>query len=147
MILRSLRWLPAALAVAFLSACHGSGGNDPAVDITAPTRPTGAAAIPTGPTTVNLTWNAATDAGGSGLKDYVIYRGGVAVATVTTTSHTDTGLTASTHYAYEIEARDNANNGSGRSAVVNVTTLSSPDVTPPSVPTGLTATATSATTV
>ncbi len=100
---------------------------------------------PAGATTVNVSWSAASDAGGSGVKDYIVYRGGVAVATVATTSFADTGLTASTLYAYEISARDNALNESARSAARNVTTLAASDTTPPSAPGTLTASAVSAT--
>ncbi len=91
-----------------------------------------------------MTWTAATDFGGSGIKDYVVYRGGVAVATVTTTSHTDTGLIASTLYSFQISARDTANNESTRTAAVTATTLDMPDTTPPSVPGTLAAVAVSA---
>ncbi|HEY3517833.1 MAG TPA: fibronectin type III domain-containing protein, partial [Gammaproteobacteria bacterium] len=136
-----------ALALVVLAGCHSSGGDPAPVDTTAPSTPAGVAAAATGPTTIDVTWNAASDAGGSGVKDYVVYRGGVAIATVNTTRHTDAGLAASTLYRYEVAARDNANNLSPRSDVVAATTLTHPDTTPPSVPTGLTATATSATTV
>ena len=138
-----------ALALVVLAGCGGggSGGDAAPIDTTAPSVPAGVAAAATGPTAIDVTWNAVTDSGGSGLKDYIVYRGGVVVATVSTTEDIDVGLTASTQYSYEIAARDNANNVSSRSVVVTATTLANPDTTPPSVPTGLTATATSATTV
>jgi uncharacterized repeat protein (TIGR03806 family) len=136
-----------ALAVVAFAACHSSGGSDPPVDTAAPSTPAGVAAAATGPTTVNVTWNAATDSGGSGMKDYVVYRGGASVAFVTTTSYSDTGLTASTVYSYQIAARDNANNESSRSAIANATTLAAPDTTPPSVPAGLMTTSVQATSV
>ena len=124
------------------------GGDDaPSPDTTAPSVPVGVGATATGPTAVGITWSAATDSGGSGVKEYIVYRGGTAAATVTTTSFTDLGLTATTQYSYQVSARDNANNESNRSAVVIATTLAAPDTTAPSVPTGVTATATSATTV
>ena len=116
-------------------------------DTTAPSVPAGLSATATGATTVDLSWNAVTDSGGSGLKDYIVYRNGVAVATVATTSFADTGLTASTLYAYEIAARDNALNVSARSVARNVATPATSDTTPPSVPGALSATAMSSTQV
>src|SRR5690606_7099325 len=44
-------------------------------------------------------------------------------ATVTGTSHADTGLSPSTAYSYEVAAIDNAGNESARSAAANATTL------------------------
>src|SRR5262245_32683742 len=145
---RAIRCAQMALVLVLLAGCSGGSGGDSApVDTIAPTVPAGVTAVSTGPTAIDIRWNAATDSGGSGIKDYVVYRGAVAVAFVPTTSFADTGLTASTLYQYQVAARDNANNASGRSAVVTAATLAHPDTTPPSVPTGLTATATSATTV
>src|SRR5690349_11804639 len=111
-----IRNVVVALAAAVLAACHGSGGGDSPPDTMAPVTPAGVVAAATGPATINVTWNAATDSGGSGLKDYIVYRGGAAVAFVATTSYSDAGLTASTVYTYQVSARDNANNESGRSA-------------------------------
>src|SRR5262245_14625067 len=129
MISPAIRWISVALALVVLAACHSSGGDDTPADTTAPSTPASVAAAATGPSTVNVTGSAATDSGGSGIKDYVVFRGGVAVAFVATTSFADSGLTASTPYSYQIAARDNANNESSRSAVVNVTTLAAPDTT------------------
>ncbi|MFB7460329.1 glycosyl hydrolase family 18 protein [Streptomyces sp. NPDC056188] len=57
-------------------------------------------------TSVKLTWGAATD--DKGIKNYDVLRDGRTVATVTTTSYTDTGLTAGTDYSYSVQARDTA---------------------------------------
>ncbi|MDQ0993077.1 glycosyl hydrolase family 18 protein [Streptomyces sp. V3I7] len=57
-------------------------------------------------TSVRLSWSAATD--DKGVKDYDVLRDGAKVATVTTTSYTDTGLTAGTDYSYTVRARDTA---------------------------------------
>ena len=45
----------------------------------------------------------------SGVKGYNVYRGGSLLAFVTTTSFTDSGLSASTSYSYQVNAADNAN--------------------------------------
>ncbi|WP_046730634.1 glycoside hydrolase family 18 chitinase [Streptomyces humi] len=58
-------------------------------------------------TSVKLSWSAATD--DKGVKNYDVLRDGKVVSTVTTTSYTDTGLTAGTDYSYTVQARDTAN--------------------------------------
>ncbi|MFI1162891.1 glycosyl hydrolase family 18 protein [Streptomyces sp. NPDC020801] len=57
-------------------------------------------------TSVKLSWSAATD--DKGVKNYDVLRDGRTVATVTTTSYTDTGLSAGTDYSYTVQARDSA---------------------------------------
>src|SRR5262245_12325910 len=101
---RSIRCVQMAIALVALAGCGGggSGGGAAPVDTIAPSVPAGVSAASTGPTAIDITWNAATDSGGSGIKDYVVYRGGAAVAFVPTTSFADTGLTASTVYGYQI---------------------------------------------
>jgi chitodextrinase len=65
----------------------------------------------------------------------------VQVGTPAGTSFDDTGLAAATSYSYRVRAADAAGNLSGYSGVQSATTL---DTTPPSVPTGLSASAISA---
>ncbi|MFH0520435.1 glycosyl hydrolase family 18 protein [Streptomyces sp. M41] len=57
-------------------------------------------------TSVKLSWSAATD--DKGIKNYDVLRDGAKVATVTSTSYSDTGLTAGTDYSYSVQARDTA---------------------------------------
>ncbi|MFJ1735877.1 glycosyl hydrolase family 18 protein [Streptomyces sp. NPDC088254] len=57
-------------------------------------------------TSVKLSWSAATD--DKGVKNYDVLRDGAKIATVATTSYTDTGLTAGTDYSYTVRARDTA---------------------------------------
>ncbi|MEO6544858.1 MAG: fibronectin type III domain-containing protein, partial [Nitrospiraceae bacterium] len=68
----------------------------------------------------------------------------VQIATPSTTSYSDPGLTAGTSYSYRVRAADAAGNLSGYS---NISTAATPalDTTKPSTPTGLTATADSST--
>ncbi|MFG2969842.1 MULTISPECIES: glycosyl hydrolase family 18 protein [unclassified Streptomyces] len=78
-------------------------------------------------TSVNLAWSAATD--DNGVKNYDVLRDGKVVSTVTTTSYTDTGLTAGTDYSYTVQARDTANQTGPVSGAVAVHTTGG--TTPP----------------
>lgn len=88
-------------------------------DTTAPTVPTVSSTSSTASAVV-LSWTASTDA--KGVTGYTIYRDGAKVGTSTTTTFTDTGLTASTTYKYTIKAFDAAGNTSAASNEVTVTT-------------------------
>ena len=96
-------------------------------DTIAPSVPTGIAGAAASAAQINLSWNASTDTGGSGLKGYKVFRNGSPVVTTTTTASTysDTGLTASTTYSYAVGAYDVAGNMSAQSGPVSATTLSS----------------------
>jgi chitodextrinase len=91
-------------------------------DTTPPTVPTGLTATGITSSSVTLSWNASTDAGGSGLAGYDVFRGGVQVGSSTTTSFTNTGLAASTSYSFTVRARDGAGNVSAQTAPLSVTT-------------------------
>lgn len=95
-----------------------SGGSG---DTTPPSAPSSLAASGTTGTTTNLTWTAATD--NVGVTGYDVYQGTTLKGTVTTTSYTVTGLTASTAYTFSVKAKDAAGNVSAASNTVNVTTL------------------------
>ena len=114
-------------------------------DITAPSAPASLAASGTTQTTTNLAWTASTD--NIAVTGYDVYQGSVYKATVSSTSYTVTGLTASTAYTFFVKAKDAAGNASVSSNVVNVTTLApASDTTVPSTPTSLTASGTTTTT-
>lgn len=108
-------------------SCDGGpsvpGDNPPSV----PGTPTASAITDT---SVKLSWSAATD--DKGVKNYDVLRGGTKVATVTTTSYTDTGLSAGTDYSYTVQARDTADQTGPASGSVSVHTTGG--TTPP--PTG-----------
>ena len=95
-------------------------------DTTAPSVPTGLASPSKTSSGVTLSWNASTDnAGGSGVAGYDVYRNGGLAGSSTGTGYTDTGLAASTAYAYRVRARDNAGNASAQGTQVSVTTSAS----------------------
>ncbi|TDW50318.1 putative secreted protein (Por secretion system target) [Flavobacterium sp. 270] len=95
-----------------------SGGSS---DTTAPSTPASLAASGTTSTTTNLSWTASTD--NVAVTGYEVYQGATLKATVTTTSYTVTGLTASTAYTFSVKAKDAAGNTSASSNTVSVTTL------------------------
>ncbi len=114
-------------------------------DTTPPSVPTGLTVTGTTTSSVSLSWTASTD--NVGVTGYKIYRAGVQVGTSSGISYTDSGLTASTTYSYSVSAFDAAGNNSAQSVAVQATTQAPPDTTPPSVPTGLTVTSTTASSV
>ncbi|TKK89243.1 DUF4832 domain-containing protein [Herbidospora galbida] len=123
------RWRP-AYPLSFANANQGTdgwvnlgsvstGGGTCTGDCTAPTAP---ALTSTGKTSssVSLAWSGATD--NVGVTGYQVYRGGTQVGSVTGTTYTDSGLSASTSYAYTVRARDAAGNLSPASNTVTVVT-------------------------
>ena len=89
-------------------------------DTTPPTVPGNLNVTGTTSSSVSLAWTASTD--NVGVTGYDVFRGTTKVATATTTSYTDTGLTASTAYTYTVKARDAAGNLSAASNQVSATT-------------------------
>ena len=113
-------------------------------DITAPSAPDSLQGSASGATHIDLTWNASSDDRGA-VAGYVVLRDGVVVAHPAGTSYTDTAVSPNSDYSYSVEAVDPAGNVSDPSTAVEVDT--GPDVTPPSAPTGLSATYTLPSTV
>jgi len=117
-----------------------------AKDIQAPTVPANLLVTGTTATSISLSWSASSDAGGSGLARYRIYRNGstTALTTVTGTSYTNSGLTSGTTYTYAVTAYDNAGNESAAAGPVSATAR---DTQAPTSPTNLTVTATTTTSI
>ena len=102
-------------------------------DTTAPTAPTLSASGTTS-TSTSLSWSGATD--NVAVTGYDVYQGTTLKASVTTTSYTVTGLTASTTYSFTVKAKDAAGNISVASNTASVTTLANTtDTTAPTAPT------------
>jgi hypothetical protein len=99
----------------------------PPADTTPPSTP-GTLAATAGKRKVTLSWGAATDAGGSGLAGYEIYRSNSAtgsftvVATTAGTSYTNGGLSRNRTYWYYVTAYDSAGNHSSPSNTASATT-------------------------
>jgi chitinase len=108
------------------AGCDGGttlpGDNPPS----APGTPTASAVTDT---SVKLSWSAATD--DKGVTNYDVLRDGTTVATVTTASYTDTGLSAGTDYSYTVRARDTAGQTGPASGAVAVHTTGGGTTPPP----------------
>jgi hypothetical protein len=94
-------------------------GGSEAVAPSAPTLTTGTAGF----STVPLSWTAATD--DTLVIGYLLRRNGVPILFTPGTSFTDTGLTPTTAYAYDVVAVDSSGNVSAP-ATANATTLANP---------------------
>jgi chitodextrinase len=115
----------------------------PAADREAPSTPAGMSGSAASPSRINLGWTASTD--NVAVTGYRVYRNGVLLATLgDVIVHQDNGASASTTYSYTVQAFDAAGNASGQSTATIVTTPAAPDTVAPSTPTGLVATALSA---
>lgn len=155
----SREWSTRALALCLLltvSACGGGGSGSDAGGTTAPaetTRPDTSPPSSPGPlsqlsvsaNSVRISWGAASD--DVGVSGYEILRNGQVIGATAAggQSYDDAGLASSSAYSYTVRARDAAGNRSAESAPLQVTTSAQtplPDVQAPSMPGGLTATAT-----
>ncbi|MGB5303421.1 MAG: fibronectin type III domain-containing protein [Gemmatimonadota bacterium] len=110
------------------------------LDDSPPSIPAGLVATAVSTTQIDLVWNPSTD-GETGISEYVVYRDGFPVGRSTSTSYSDTGLTASTVYQYRISAINGQGLESGQSGPQNEKTL---DPEPPTPPTNLSASTVSA---
>jgi subtilisin family serine protease len=108
-------------------------------DTTPPSTPTSLTASAAAYNRVNLSWTAGTD--NVGVTGYWIVRNGTTIASSTINSYSDTNVSPSTTYNYQVIAYDAAGNNSGPSNTATVTTPAAPDTQPPTAPTNLTATA------
>jgi chitinase len=76
-------------------------------DSTPPSVPQGLSSPAQTATTINLSWQAATDnPGGSGVAGYLVQRNGADVGFTAALNFQDTGLTPATTYSYRLRARD-----------------------------------------
>ncbi|MFH9010044.1 glycosyl hydrolase family 18 protein [Streptomyces sp. NPDC017943] len=107
-------------------SCDGGTGEPGDSAPSAPGTPTASGITDT---SAKLTWSAATD--DKGVKNYDVLRDGAKVATVTTTSYTDTGLTKGTDYSYSVQARDTADQTGPVSGAVRVRTTGGTTEPPP----------------
>ena len=101
----------------------------PSSDTTAPEAVTGLIIVSIiSETGVNISWTPSTD--NVAVTGYKVFRDGDLIGTSTTTSYSDTGLSAQTTYSYEVSAYDAAGNESSRSSQIIVLI---PDTTAPAI--------------
>ncbi len=128
---------PAQTTIYTLTAANGGGSTaarvtvtvKPALDTQPPTVPAIVSAIAKSPAEVDLVWTASTD--NVGVAGYQINRNGMAIASVSSPAlaYADTGVSASSSYAYSLKAFDASGNYSNASAAAQVTTPPASNVT------------------
>jgi hypothetical protein len=108
-------------------------------DTTAPSAPSNLSASVISSSRIDLSWTASTD--NVGVSGYKVERCSGSsctnfsqIATTTTTSYSNTGLSASTVYRYRVRAYDAAGNNSAYSSIVDATTQADPTPTPTPTP-------------
>jgi uncharacterized repeat protein (TIGR03806 family) len=132
---RVLRSVCLTVACVSLWACSGGAatrenepppGPPPSGDTTPPTTPGTPTATAVNASQIDLSWTASTDA--VGVTGYRIFRNAATtpLATVSTTTYSDTGLTPSTAYSYTVRAVDAAGNVSDSSGAGTATTPAAP---------------------
>jgi glucose/arabinose dehydrogenase/fibronectin type 3 domain-containing protein len=139
-----------ALTATEIAAIRDNPLVPPVADNTPPSTPTSLASTVVNGNQINLTWINSTD--NVGVAEYRVERcqdPGCAnfaqIGTSGTNSFTDYGLPASTSFTYRVRAVDSSNNLSDYSNNTTSVTSTIADTTPPSAPSGLTATAVSPT--
>lgn len=99
-------------------------GNEPGTeipaDITAPTAPENLKSLSTTSDKVTLSWDTSSD--DTGISGYIIYRNGSEIARVNGLTYTDSGLSSSVTFKYEVAAFDYSNNVSQKSLAVSTET-------------------------
>jgi Lamin Tail Domain/Calcineurin-like phosphoesterase len=99
----------------------------PPLDTTPPAMPTNLTAS-AGDGEVTLNWTANTEAD---LNHYNLYRDGAEIASPTSATYTDSGVTNGTTYSYQVTAVDNAGNESASSASASATPRASSSTADP----------------
>ncbi len=95
---------------------------DPEPEPTAPAKVTGLTATAVSTSQIDLVWAANSE---DNIAHYKVYRDGVQITTVTTTSYSDTGLAEGTTYTYQVSAVNTDNLEGEKSDQVSATTQTS----------------------
>ncbi|HLU48642.1 MAG TPA: LamG-like jellyroll fold domain-containing protein, partial [Planctomycetota bacterium] len=103
-------------------------GSPPAGDTSPPTTPSGLSATATSSSGIALSWNPSTDDSGT-VDAYRVFRNGSFIASVSSTSYNDSGLSPATSYTYRVSAVDPSGNESALSSAASATTHSASDTT------------------
>ncbi|MBD8496691.1 fibronectin type III domain-containing protein [Paenibacillus arenosi] len=115
-------------------------------DTQAPSAPSQVRTTAVGTTSVGLAWQASTD--NVAVIEYDIFEGANKVGSTASTSFTVQGLTPDTTYSFTVKAKDRAGNVSAASMAVTVKTGAIvPDPTPPTPPTNVVVSSTTASSI
>jgi len=101
-------------------------------DIQAPTVPSGLASSVVTTSSFTLSWTASTD--NVGVTAYDVYKDGILLTSVSSTSASISGLNCGTTYSMTVKAKDAAGNVSALSSTINVSTSTCPDTQAPTIP-------------
>src|SRR5204862_261215 len=115
--------------------------NGPPPDTTPPSVPTGLRATAVSSSQINLSWAASSD--NVGVSGYRVFRNGAQIATTSATSFPNTGLSPSPTHPDAVAVFVPGVRCNSQPGTVTASTAPPPDTTPPSVPTGLRASAVS----
>ncbi len=118
-IAKATWWLLARMA--------GWNGTVNGEDATPPSIPADLSATSVSESSVEISWSASTD--NVGVTGYTIYRDGVMLGNIASTSYTDNTVEACTEYTYTVKALDAAGNESNPSDGLTVNTCT-PDLAP-----------------
>ncbi|MCB9757937.1 MAG: fibronectin type III domain-containing protein [Candidatus Omnitrophica bacterium] len=112
--------------------------NTPALDdTTPPSIPSGLNVSDLSTNSLTLNWNASTDS--SGIMGYKVFKNGILLGTTSKTTYPLSGLSANTQYSLTVAAFDKFSNLSNQSPILSVlTSPSSKDTMAPSIPSNLT---------
>ena len=116
----------------------------PCADTQAPTAPTQLTPAAKTETTITLTWQASSDP--NGVAGYRVFRDGVSAGTTSSSPYTLTGLACGKSYTLGVEAYDADGNHSARPSTL-ATTAPCSDFSPPTAPTALVQTGSTATSI
>ena len=121
----AVRYCVLFICVIGLTGCGGSSSTES--DLTAPSQPSNLVARSVNNTSITISWSASSD--NIAVTSYRIFRDSTEIATTTSTSYQDQGLSANTQYQYTIEAYDAAGNKSSPSGALNTSTSRLPLIT------------------
>jgi chitodextrinase len=145
----SITGLTANTNYSFTVSAYDAAGNNSVVssilavttlasaDTTPPSKPYIGSAFGISSTKLTISWQASTD--NVAVTGYKVFQNGSQIATSVTNQYTAVGLAPSTNYIFSVSAYDAAGNNSVLSNLFSVSTTVAPDTTPPSIPSGLSA--------
>jgi chitodextrinase len=112
------------------------GTTAPCADTQAPSTPANVAVTSRTATSIALSWSASSD--NVGVVGYGLYRGATLMGTTAVNTGIFSNLACGSSFTLAVDSYDAAGNRSGR-ATVTASTTACPDTTPPAMPTGLSA--------